>query len=171
MRYRFADLELDTVAGTVRRGDEMLDTGGLTLSFLTALVQAAPEPLDADQLAAQVWRRDHVSDDTIRKRASLLRAAIGAELVRTLPDQRYALSKPVTNASEDALDQQAGASKQSGEDEDGAPTGLMIQPAMIAGAVFIVVLLGLTLWGSLRSEAPPRLVNPETGHVLEAPER
>lgn len=162
MLYRFAELELDTVKGQVRRDGEALEIGGLTLAFLTALVEAAPNSLDADALAGKVWRRKHVTDETIRKRASLVRTAVGAELIRTLPDGCYVLSAPVMEI--DAV----GAAPIKAA---GAPMGALIRRAMLAGAVFIAILLGLTIWSGLRSEAPPRLVNPDTGDVLEAPER
>ncbi len=178
MLYRVGALDLDTVSGTVRRDGETRDIKGLTLAFMTALVEAAPDALDADQLARTVWRRDHVTDETIRKRVSLLRAAVGSELVRTLPDRRYVLSADVTIIPAGVAGDQHAAPDSSAEPSHSAPDatspavvgGTLMRRMMIGAMAMLVAMLGLVVWAGLRAgDAPPRLVNPETGDVLEAP--
>lgn len=169
------DLEYDPIAGVVRR-DVDLVTGGLTLALFDALVGAAPAALDAGALARQVWQRDHVSDDTIAKRVSLLRQALGSDhYVQTMPDRSYRLAVPVARRTPDAQPAASGPSK-------AVRRFLMLSAlASVMGAVVLIALAmqddasptprieaGEAAFEAPSQSAPARMVAPD-GSVLEAP--
>jgi len=76
-RYRFADLEADAGAGTVKRGDQTLSLSPLSFDLLLALLRCAPQVLRRQDLLATVWPNEFVNDDTLSKRVRLLRDALG----------------------------------------------------------------------------------------------
>jgi len=76
-RYRFADLEADAGAGTVKRGNQTLSLSPLSFDLLLALLRFAPQVLRRQDLLASVWPNEFVNDDTLSKRVRLLRDALG----------------------------------------------------------------------------------------------
>jgi len=87
-RYRFADLEADAGAGTVKRGDQTLPLSPLSFDLLLALIRCAPQVLRRQDLLATVWPNEFVNDDTLSKRVRLLRDALGD----AAEDPRYVAS-------------------------------------------------------------------------------
>jgi DNA-binding winged helix-turn-helix (wHTH) protein len=182
MRYVFEDFELDPLKGRLDRAGEPVDLKGLSLSFLTALVKAAPDPLGADVLARQVWGRHSVTEETLKKRVSLVRAAVGAELIRTLPDRTYVLSVTVfeqTPADElraepelitrAPKDPSAGGRSETGERE-AAKRGALIRRGLFFGGLFIALVLATVVVRELLAPSEPaRLVDPASGAVMDAP--
>jgi len=173
---RVGDLQFDRVAGIVTRDGTPLIDGGRTLELFVALVDAAPEALDADRLAQRVWHRDHVSADTISKRVSLLRKGLGSDhYVQTLPGRRYRLAVSLGDAPGDEHHSQSKP----------APTE-KLGPAIIVGLAVLVALAvafstdqkpaettaaaptGLPRMEAPTNGQPARLIAPD-GTVLEAP--
>jgi len=76
-RYRFADLEADAGAGTVKRGDQNLSLSPLSFDLLLALLRRAPQVFRRQELLTTVWPGEYVNDDTLSKRVRLLREALG----------------------------------------------------------------------------------------------
>ena len=101
VRYRIADLVLDTGSRRVLRGNEDLHVGGLTFDLLLALAEASPSMVSYDELAERVWEGRPVTPETIAQRAKMLRDALSddakspryVELVR---GQGYRLAADAT---------------------------------------------------------------------------
>ena len=94
--YRIADLIVDVGAATVERDDESLPVRGLSFDLLVALARHAPDVVDHDTLAREVWELASVTDETIMQRVTLLRRALGDEAsrptyVRSVRGRGYAL--------------------------------------------------------------------------------
>lgn len=83
--YRIADLTFDADRQMLRRGADPIHLGPLTFRFLRALIDAAPNVVDHDELAAAVWDGRTISPETISQRVKLLRDAIGDDA----SDPRY----------------------------------------------------------------------------------
>lgn len=165
-KWQVGDLEYDATTGTVRRTGETLIEKGRTLELFEALVSAAPEPLDTEALAQAVWRREHVSNDTISKRVSLLRQALGSDhYVQTLPDRRYRLAVPVEPVA--------------GDVQSTAPTTERARPTFLGIGLFAFIVILSIFWirqigGNApqmegpHGGAPAQMVSPD-GAVLTAP--
>ena len=102
VRYRIADIEIDTGSRRVMRDGETLAFGALTFDFLVTLAESAPSLVSYQQLAERVWKGRSVTPETIAQRAKMLRDALSDdakspryfELVR---GQGYRLVVPVTD--------------------------------------------------------------------------
>lgn len=78
IRYRFDELTLDTGRRQLSRGTEAIALSKLSFRLLCALVEAAPNVVTHDDLAAQVWDpRRIVTPENLAKRVMLLRRALG----------------------------------------------------------------------------------------------
>ena len=71
------DLIINTEARTLFQNGSQLTLPELSFDVLVAIVSAAPAPVTTDELIKQVWRTQHVSDDTIAQRIKLVRQALG----------------------------------------------------------------------------------------------
>lgn len=96
MRYVLNDLVIDTEARAVRRNDRALKLPDLSFDLLVSLIERAPKPLDNAEIAERAWRVDHVSDQTISQRVTLLRKALGDDpknptYIRTIRGKGYAI--------------------------------------------------------------------------------
>jgi TolB-like protein/DNA-binding winged helix-turn-helix (wHTH) protein/tetratricopeptide (TPR) repeat protein len=76
-RWQVADLTIDVGAQTVFRGDELLPVPNLSFRFLEALIRGAPNIVSIDELMAGAWAGVFVNDETVIKRAKLLRDSLG----------------------------------------------------------------------------------------------
>ena len=74
---RIGDLTLDTGRQRLTHGTVPIHVGPLTYRLLMALVEAAPNVADHDELARGVWGGRPVSPETVSQRVKLLRDAIG----------------------------------------------------------------------------------------------
>lgn len=76
-RWQVADLTVDVGAQTVLRGGKPLAVPNLSFRFLEALIRAAPKVVSIDELMAGPWSGVFVNDETVTKRAKLLRDSLG----------------------------------------------------------------------------------------------
>lgn len=105
-RYRIGDLTVDVGAAEVSRDGEVLHVTGLSFNLLVVFARRAPDVVDYDTLAAEVWGLEVVSDETVMQRVALLRRAVGDEAskpkyVRSVRGRGYGLVPEVRE-----LDQQ-----------------------------------------------------------------
>ena len=75
--YLVGDLCVDVGQQRVTRADVEIPLPNLSLRFLVALIQGAPNVVSYDALMEQVWPGLVVSPETINKRANVLRDALG----------------------------------------------------------------------------------------------
>lgn len=78
-RWQVADLTIDVGAQTVLRHGEPLAVPNLSFRFLEALIRAAPNVVSVDALMEGVWAGVFVNDETVIKRAKLLRDSLGED--------------------------------------------------------------------------------------------
>src|SRR5690606_309697 len=98
--YQIEDLVLDTGRQQLTSGGASIHLGPLSYRFLLALVEAAPDVVSHDALAATVWYGRVVSPETIIQRGKLLRDALGDDpqqprYLEVLRGRGYRLIPPV----------------------------------------------------------------------------
>lgn len=71
------DLTIDVARRRVRRGDEMLELGGLTFDVLACLLAHGDRVVGFDELIAAVWAPAVIGEETVTQRIKLLRQALG----------------------------------------------------------------------------------------------
>lgn len=95
-------LLIDPRARTLRVGQaQPVTLRAKSFRLLEVLAEAAPEPVDKDTLAAEVWNGRAVSDDSLVQCVGDIRRAIGTtgqEVLQTLPGLGYCLSVPIEGA-------------------------------------------------------------------------
>lgn len=152
MKQRVSDLEIDTERRRLCRGDARLPLPELSFEAFAYLVARAPATVSPAEFARDVWRLDHVSDETIAQRIALLRRALGDDpkdprYIRTVRGEGYALAAPVEilNADDGAQPAEAVARRRR----------LRFARAALASALVALVALGLAgLWQSGARETP-----------------
>jgi DNA-binding winged helix-turn-helix (wHTH) protein/Flp pilus assembly protein TadD len=100
MRYILKDLVINVEARAVQRGDTVLKLPDLSFDTLVKLIEAAPNTVSIKDFAHAVWRTEHVSDETIAQRITLLRKALGDDpknptYIRTVRGLGYAITGAV----------------------------------------------------------------------------
>ncbi len=103
MLYVLNDLIIDTEAHTVRRDDTVLKLSDLSFDLFLSLIAAAPKPLNNKEISTTTWSSEHVSDQTISQRVTLLRKALGDDpknptYIRTIRGKGYAIFGSVERA-------------------------------------------------------------------------
>ena len=76
-RWQVADLTIDVGVQTVLRDGKLLPVPNLSFRFLEALIRGAPNIVSIDELMAGAWAGVFVNDETVIKRAKLLRDSLG----------------------------------------------------------------------------------------------
>jgi TolB-like protein/DNA-binding winged helix-turn-helix (wHTH) protein len=77
MKYVLGDLAIDTGPQVVSRGGAVLALPKLSYDLLLVLLRAAPNVVSIDQMMREVWPGIVVSPETVSKRVTLLRDALG----------------------------------------------------------------------------------------------
>ncbi|TGY90360.1 hypothetical protein E5163_04355 [Marinicauda algicola] len=97
----------DRAHARLERAGERIALPDLSARVLGVLIDRAPEPVSAAELARAAWHLEHVSEDTIAQRIALLRKALGDDprdpaFIRTVRGRGYALMatpRPARRAS------------------------------------------------------------------------
>lgn len=76
-RYRVGDIVVDPDTAVVSRAGQPIPLPPLTFNLLLALVRRAPHLARREELLADVWPGEFVSDETLSQRVRLLRRALG----------------------------------------------------------------------------------------------
>jgi TolB-like protein/DNA-binding winged helix-turn-helix (wHTH) protein len=76
-RYRVGDLSVDAKSRRVSRNGRTIRLPELSFDLLLALIRATPAVVSLDQLMDRVWPGRVVNQETVSKRVTLLRAALG----------------------------------------------------------------------------------------------
>lgn len=153
MPYILRDLTIDPGAREVRRGADAIRLSDLTFEVLVRLIEESPEPLSHATLSQSVWGVEHVSDETVSQRVTLLRKALSDNpkepiYIRTVRGLGYAIVGPVHWVEE-------------GPPKD-TPTPSKAKPALTAISCLAVVLVGSTLvWQAYGTgPTPPQAMIP-----------
>ena len=96
MLYILKDLKIDTILRSVHRNNTAIKLPDLSFDVLIKLTESAPKAVSIHDLSKEVWQVDHVSDETITQRITLLRKALGDNpkdpvYIRTVRGLGYAI--------------------------------------------------------------------------------
>jgi adenylate cyclase len=97
--FVFGDHMLDLTRGSLRLGDRTIELRPKSFAVLAHLVQNAGRLVSKDELVQAVWPDVAVSDDSLAKCVSEVRAALrdaDQRLVKTVPRRGYLLDVPVS---------------------------------------------------------------------------
>ncbi|HET7339959.1 MAG TPA: winged helix-turn-helix domain-containing protein, partial [Methylomirabilota bacterium] len=97
--YRFGDYMLDLTRGALRGGDGVIELRPKSFGVLAHLVANAGRLVSKDELMQAVWPDVVVSDESLAKCVSEVRAALGdadQRLVKTVPRRGYLLDVAVS---------------------------------------------------------------------------
>lgn len=99
--FVFGDYTLDLTRGSLRAGDRTIELRPKSFAVLVYLVQNTGRLISKDELIQAVWLDVAVSDDSLAKCVSEVRAALrdgDQRLVKTVPRRGYMLDVPVSPA-------------------------------------------------------------------------
>jgi len=99
--YRFGDFDVDVRGHTLRRGERQINLGERAFGVLSLLIENAGKVVTRHELIDAVWRDVIVTDDSLARAVSDLRAALDddaahARYIRTVHRQGYLFIAPVT---------------------------------------------------------------------------
>lgn len=96
-RYRFADIEFDEAALTLRRGGQVVDIEQRPLQVLAELLRRPNEVVTKEELFELIWAGRPTVDNVLANAMTKLRKALGdaGDRVNTLPRIGYRFSGPL----------------------------------------------------------------------------
>ena len=171
--FRFGDYTLDLARGALRAGDRVIELRPKTFGVLAYLVENAGRLVPKDELMEAIWADVVVSDESLAKCVSEVRAALGdrdQRLVKTVPRRGYLFDVPVS-PSTDTLDADVRASATAPERASADVTG-PTEPSgptrpgwpstrhrfgLAAALVFIVLAISVLAVPWLRATSGPQL--------------
>ncbi|MBL4789090.1 MAG: winged helix-turn-helix domain-containing protein, partial [Kordiimonadaceae bacterium] len=108
MRYILKDLSVDPEARAVWRDGVTIKLPDLSFDVLVTLLTASPKPVSNVELCREVWRVEHVSDETVAQRIALLRKALRDSIkeptyIRTVRGAGYAIAGPIVLQDDETL--------------------------------------------------------------------
>ena len=96
-KLRLADLELDLLQKTVKRGGQVLDLTPTGWIILTTLMHSTPNVVSRDELEHAIWRDDVPDTDLLKVHLYRLRQQVdkpfGRALIRTIPNHGFAIQE------------------------------------------------------------------------------
>jgi DNA-binding winged helix-turn-helix (wHTH) protein len=115
MRYAVGDLVVDVGRQSVTRAEVDIALPKLSFDLLLVLIRAAPNLVSLDELMRQVWPGLVVSPETVSKRVTLLRDALGEDpraprYIAGLRGRGYRILADVSQLAGPAIDPTAGRS-------------------------------------------------------------
>jgi TolB-like protein/DNA-binding winged helix-turn-helix (wHTH) protein/thioredoxin-like negative regulator of GroEL len=94
--FEFEGYRLDTLPAGLWRDGRLISLPPKVLEMLILLVEKKGEIVTSEELLDTVWPDTHVEEGNIKYTISLLRKALGKELVQTIPRQGYRLVAKVS---------------------------------------------------------------------------
>src|SRR5581483_1773716 len=96
--FRFGEHTLDLTRGVLNAGDRAVDLRPKTFALLAYVVENAGRLIPKDELMQAVWPDVVVSDESLAKAVSEVRAALGdadQRLLKTVPRRGYLFAAAV----------------------------------------------------------------------------
>ena len=150
-QYRADDLLVDIDKMKVMRNGHVLPVKGLTFLLLTDLIRHAPNMRTRDDLGDAVWNGSPVSEQTLKQRIRLLRAALGDDghspkYVATIRGRGYRMVCPVQRVAPEIQKNGAPSLPDEAPDAQEKPVAQK-RPKWLAAIVVVIVLLLVLLGG------------------------
>lgn len=125
--YAFADLELDEALYALRRGGAVVKLEPKVFDVLAYLVRHRSRVVSKDELLAELWPREHVSDSVLPRCVTAARKAIGdsataQRMITTVHGRGYRFVAPVELAAAAGAPIAGGAAASRAASADTAPT-------------------------------------------------
>lgn len=95
MSFVFPPYRLDPDERRVSRNGEVVSLTPKEFDTLLALVEAGGRVVEKEELIARVWPDSYVGDGSLARNISVLRKALGEEVIETLPKKGYRINVPV----------------------------------------------------------------------------
>jgi DNA-binding winged helix-turn-helix (wHTH) protein len=97
--FAFHAFCLDPAKRLLRSGDgQIVSLTPKEFDTLLVLVEALGSVVNKDELIARVWPDSYVGEGSLARNISVLRKALGTEVIETLPKKGYRISVPVSRA-------------------------------------------------------------------------
>jgi TolB-like protein/DNA-binding winged helix-turn-helix (wHTH) protein/Flp pilus assembly protein TadD len=156
---RFGDYTLDLARGSLRAGDRAVDLRPKTFALLAYLVQNPGRLVSKDELMAAVWSDVIVSDESLAKGISEVRAALGdrdQRLVKTVPRRGYLFDAAVAAAA-DPLDEPAltNGGRRPERSSGGGRTVRRRRRSVVAGLLLVAIVTATLAVSGGRAIQPP----------------
>ncbi len=97
--YYFADLTLDPLGGTIRRGENQIELRSKSLEVLAYIVERHGRLVTREELMQAIWPDVAVNDESLTRCIADIRKALCDEqqrFIRTVPRRGYIFAVPVT---------------------------------------------------------------------------
>ena len=151
-KYCVDDLLVDIDAMKVVRDGNVLPVKGLTFLLLTDLIRHAPNMRSRDDLGDAVWNGAMVSEQTLKQRIRLLRAALDDDghrpkYVATIRGRGYRMICPVQRIHNDSQSPESARTNKSLINDHGNPVSLS-RPMWLAAIVVVIIVLLVLLGGA-----------------------
>lgn len=110
--YRFAGFTVDVARARVLRGSSEIALRPKSFALLHYLVSHADRLIGKEELMATLWPRQVVTEDSLTRCVSEVRAAIGdgaQQMIKTVARRGYVFAEPVATGAETTADSAAAA--------------------------------------------------------------
>jgi DNA-binding winged helix-turn-helix (wHTH) protein len=97
--FVFPPYRLDPGQRSLSRDGQPVSLTPKEFDTLLVLVGAGGRVVEKDELVSRVWPDSYVGDGSLARNISVLRKALGEEVIETLPRKGYRLAVPVTSVS------------------------------------------------------------------------
>ncbi len=165
--YCFADFTLDTLAGTIRRGENEIELRSKSVEVLAYIVEHHGRLVTREELMQAIWPDVSVNDESLTRCIADIRKALGDEqqqLIRTVPRRGYIFAAQVTTpvlefrrAPQDQALKALPVLPRSGAEARRFYTILIGSAAVLIGAVGVGY-LAKSVWRAPETRAPFRAV-------------
>jgi DNA-binding winged helix-turn-helix (wHTH) protein len=94
--FIFLPYRLDPDERNLRRDADFVSLTPKEFDTLLALVEAGGRVVEKEELIQRVWPDSYVGDGSLARNISVLRKALGEEVIETLPKKGYRITLPIT---------------------------------------------------------------------------
>jgi DNA-binding winged helix-turn-helix (wHTH) protein len=139
--YSFGAFCLDPAEFILLRDDEPIALTPKEFDTLVALVEAKGRVVGKEEIIGRVWPDTYVSDGSLARNISVLRKALGDDVIETIPRRGYRITLPVrlASAGEESLPHGSGGVS----DEQARPAPGWKRRFIVASAIATLLLISV----------------------------
>lgn len=157
--FRFGEFVLDPSRGSLRRGSGKVELRPKSFEVLRYLVEHPDRLISKDELLDAIWPDVHVTEDSLTRCISDIRAALGdadQTVIRNLPRRGYIFAIPVSETGPVDREELARAAEQRraepGPSIARSPPSTRMKMTLIG--MLAVLLIGLAIWFTASADRP-----------------